>query len=380
MLDCQRAAFSLPRELHYLNCSYMSPLSKRVVAAGVEGIQRKTVPSRIVPSDFFDGVNRVRALFARLINVAHPENVAMVPSVSYGMAIVARNVPLRRDQNVVTVHNQFPANMYPWRRLCTDTGAELRVVAPPDTMEDRAAGWTAKILDAIDAQTALVTVPTVHWTDGTVFDLMAIGGRARDVDAAFALDGTQSVGAMPFDVAAIAPDALVCAAYKWLMGPYATGCAYFGPRFLEGIPLEETWIGRRGSDDFSALVNYQDEYREGAIRFDVGENSNFALMPMLEASLTQVLEWGVERIYSYCDALTAHLLEVVRDRGYLVADGDGRARHMFGIRVPTGLDVAQLKDRLEQRQVFVSIRGDALRISPHVYNDRADVDALAELL
>jgi len=124
----------------------------------------------------------------------------------------------------------------------------------------------------------------VHWTDGTRFDLVAIGRAARRVGAAFVVDGTQSVGALPFDVREIQPDALVCAGYKWLLGPYAMGAAYFGPRYDAGDPIEENWITRRGSDDFQRLVAYQDEYAPGAIRYDVGERSNFILLPMFIAA------------------------------------------------------------------------------------------------
>ena len=116
----------------------------------------------------------------------------------------------------------------------------------------------------------------MHWTDGTRFDLAAIGARAREVGAALVVDGTQSVGALPFDVQQLRPDALVCATYKWLMGPYSLGFAYLGPRFDDGEPLEETWIGRRGSENFKELVDYQDDYQPGALRYDVGERSNFA--------------------------------------------------------------------------------------------------------
>lgn len=346
----------------------------------MSGIRRKAVPFTITPCDFFDDVNRVRALFARLVHTPHPENIAMVPSVSYGMAVVARNTPLSPKSSVVTVHHQFPSNVYPWRRLCADAGATLEVVRPPDGAQRRAESWNQAILEAIDSRTALVAVPQIHWTDGTIFDVSAIGTRAREVGAAFVIDGTQSVGAMELDVSDVNPDALVCAAYKWLLGPYATGCAFFGPRFRDGIPIEETWIGREGSEDFSGLVDYQDRYREGAIRFDVGENSNFSLMPMVIAALEQILEWGVAPINHYCGQLTAPLAAAAQEKGYAVAEESGRARHMFGIRVPSGLDLQELRARLAERQVFVSVRGDAIRIAPHVYNDSEDVAALIDLL
>jgi len=91
MLTCQRHLFSLPPNLHYLNCAYMSPLLKAVEEAGIAGIRRKRDPSAITPAAFFEDVQQVRQLFARLINAGDPHRIAVIPSVSYGMATVAKN-------------------------------------------------------------------------------------------------------------------------------------------------------------------------------------------------------------------------------------------------------------------------------------------------
>jgi len=380
MLSCQKSAFSLPDDEHYLNCAYMSPISVAVEAAGVTGVARKRVPSRIATSDFFTQSDRARALFARLVNAPDPSRVAIIPAASYGLAIAARNLPAGAGQNIVVTHEQFPANVHGWRRLARDRGVEIRTVAPPDVVEGRGRGWNERLLDAIDASTAIVALGHVHWTDGTKFDLEAIGRRAREVGAALVIDGTQSVGAMPFDVQAIQPDALVCATYKWLMGPYSMGFAYLGPRFDAGEPLEETWIGRAGSENFKELVNYRDDYQPGAMRYDVGERTNFALMPMAIAALEQVLDWQPARVQAYCAALTADLFAEVRARGYTVEASEYRGAHLFGLRAPAGTDITAVGERLRARNVLVSLRGSALRISPHVYNDARDVAALIDAL
>lgn len=380
MLACQRDAFSLPQGSHYLNCAYMSPLSRRVVAIGLEAVQRKAVPFTIRPRDFFQDVDRSRALFAQLVHVPAPERIAVIPSVSYGLAQVARNTAVERGQEILLADEQFPSNVYIWHRIAAERGGRVVVVKPPVAGRRRAATWNEAILEAISGKTAVVALAHVHWTDGTRFDLEAVRRRADDVGAALVVDGTQSVGAMPFDVQTIRPDALVCAAYKWLMGPYSVGVAYFGPRYDDGVPLEETWIGREGSDDFSGLVHHQARYRGGAIRYDMGEVSNFALMPMLVAALEQVLAWGPERIQAYGHALSGDLIAALEARGLEITDVAWRGGHLFGIRLPPGMDPRVLKERLESRQVYVSVRGSAVRVSLHVFNDTADVDALGAVL
>ena len=380
MLACQKSRFSLPDDEHYLNCAYMSPLPRAVEDAGVRGLARKRVPARLSAPDFFTEADAARALFARLVNAPDPARVAIIPAASYGLAIAARNLSLAPGQNVVVTHEQFPANVYPWRKRCATTGAELRVVRPPDSAEGRAAGFNQRLLEAIDARTAIVALGHVHWTDGTRLDLDAIGARVRDVGAALVVDGTQSVGALPFDVQRFRPDALVCATYKWLLGPYSMGFAWFGPRFDDGEPLEETWIGRRGSENFKELVNYQDEYQPGALRYDVGERANFALMPMTIAALEQVLAWTPDGIQEYCAALTGGLVDRVRALGFAVEGLEARGAHLFGLRAPAGVDLHALAATLAARKVHVSLRGSAVRVSPHVYNDERDVEALFDAL
>lgn len=380
MLTCQKPRFSLPDDEHYLNCAYMSPISSAVEAAGMAGVSRKRVPSQLSASDFFTGADRARALFARLVNAPDPSRIAIIPAASYGLAIAARNLPVAAGQNIVVTHEQFPANVHAWRKLAAVRGVPVKTVAPPAGAEGRGREWNARLLDAIDARTAVVALGHVHWTDGTKFDLEAIGARAREVGAALVIDGTQSVGALPFDVAALRPDALVCATYKWLMGPYSLGFAYLGPRFDDGEPLEETWIGRAGSENFKDLVDYRDDYQPGAVRYDVGERSNFALMPMAIAALEQVLDWQPARIQDYCAALTADLFDRVRALGYTVEDPAFRGAHLFGMRVPAGTDITAIGERLRARRVHVSLRGSAIRVAPHVYNDRRDVEALVDAL
>lgn len=379
-LSCQRDLFSLPREVHYLNCAYMAPLPRSAEDAGVAAIRDRRAPIRFAASRFFDKTDAVRRRFARLVGAADPSRVAIQPSVSYGISIAARNLAAQAGQTVVLLEDQFPSNVYAWRRLASERGLTIRTIPrPPPTPADAGEAWSSRVLEALDHDTAVIALPQVHWTDGTILDLEAIGREAREVGAALVVDGSQSVGAFPFDVERIRPDALVCAGYKWLLGPYSTCLAWFGPRFDDGVPLEETWIARRGSDDFQGLVGYRDEYRPGAARYDVGEPSDFIALPMLAAALDLILEWTPVAVQAYCDTLLADALERVRERGGRVARR-GRAAHIAGIRLPPGTDLRRLQTRLEVLEVHASLRGDALRVSPNVYNDSADVEALLESL
>lgn len=379
-MNCQKHLFTLSNDRHYLNCSYLSPLMKRVEEAGIAGMKQKRHPWQIAPDDFFNDSNRLRPLFAKLVNAAHANDIAIMPSVSYGLATVAKNMDTTGGNTIIIAGEQFPSNVYIWEAFCRKHGCELKIVDPPKGFQHRGELWNHHILEAITDETLLVALGNVHWTDGTLFDLQSIGERAREANAYFVIDGTQSVGALPFDVQKVQPDALICAGYKWLMGPYSMALGYLGPRLQDGIPLEEGWITRKNSEDFSGLIDYKDEYQPGAQRFDVGERSNFILVPMMIEALKQILEWKPKNIQAYCNELTSELVRELPKLGYQIEDENWRANHMFGIRLPEHVPISRLQEELSKRNIYVSVRGSAIRISPNVYNDETDMDALLDVL
>lgn len=379
MISSQRSKFSLPPGNVYLNCAYMSPMLKSVEKKGFEGIRGKRNPSIISQDDFFKNSDRVRKEFAKLIN-GQPDRMALVPSVSYGMANVVNNIRLSSSDNIIVAAEQFPSNYYPWHRVHQDTGAKLKVIAPPGDLKNRGKVWNERLLEAIDKNTRIVALGNVHWADGTLFKLTEIRKRTREVGALLIIDGTQSVGALPFNLKEVQPDALVCAGYKWLMGPYSLGLAWYGEYFDQGKPIEENWINRFHSENFAGLVNYETSYQPGALRYEVGEHSNFILLPMLLEALKQINQWKPKSIQQYCAGITRKPLEILREAGYWVEDEMFRGHHLFGVRLPAGSEVEKIKKALLKNKISVSFRGDAIRVSPNVYNSEADLMKLVRVL
>lgn len=358
----------------------MSPLLKSVEKAGILGMREKRNPLDVSSDDFFRVSETLRAEFGRLINVKDHKRIVIVPSASYGLANVTRNVKLEASQNIVVASEQFPSNYYPWQSLCHTNKALLRVVAPQEEPERRGKIWNERILEAVDSKTKAVALGHVHWADGTLFDLQALRRRTREVGALLIVDGTQSVGALPFDVDKIQPDALVCAGYKWLMGPYSIGLAYYGEYFDNGVPVEENWINRLNSEDFAGLVRYQDQYQPGALRYEVGEHSNFILVPMLLEGLRQINQWKPTRIQDYCQKISLPSIKKLRTMGFWVEDELNRGRHLFGVRFPKGIPLEKVKAELNRKKIAVSFRGDFMRVSPHVYNNAVDFEKLVRAI
>ena len=381
MLSCQKHLFSLPEDEHYLNCAQKGPFTKATEAAGIAGIKRKSTPSGILPEHFFSEPEALRQVFAPLVNCS-PEQVALIPSVSYGVAIATYNLDLKPGQNIVMPDEEFPSDVYAWRDLCARTGAELRMVPRPKDIRHTGSQWSHALAEAVDENTAALSHTIIHWTDGTLFDLNLLGQKARSVGALYILDGTQSVGALPFDFAAVKPDLLLCAAYKWLLGPYQYGFAVVGDRLIEGRPFEFNWSNIEQSEDFSKLIHYRDGFQPGARRFDVGEHANWIAVPMLRESLRQIMAWGVENIPAYCEDLVTYLenklAQLPGGDAFRIAPKGERAGHMFGVFLPEGADPVRVAEVLRERKIFVSVRGAAVRVSPHLYTTRENMDALAE--
>jgi selenocysteine lyase/cysteine desulfurase len=372
-LGSKRDLFEIPEDIVYLNCAYMSPQLRPAREVGEKAVSRKSRPWEITPDDFFEDAEEIRALFARLVG-GDADGVAIIPSVSYGISVAAANVPVREGEKIVILEDQFPSNVYAWSGLAERSGARLVTLPRPEDLD-----WTRALLEEIDTDTAVVAVPNCHWTDGSLVDLASVGESVREAGAALVVDAIQSLGAHPFDVSEVRPDFLVAASYKWLLGPYSVGYMYVGEEYREGKPIEHNWINRRGSQDFSGLVVYQDAFQPGARRYDVGERSNFALLPMAAEALRQLLDWGVENVSETIGTLTDLVEERAGALGIVTIPKERRARHMIGLMLgPDAPD--DLATRLTTDNVYVSVRGPSVRVSPHLYNTESDVYRLFDVL
>ncbi|MCB1477317.1 MAG: aminotransferase class V-fold PLP-dependent enzyme [Tepidamorphaceae bacterium] len=372
ILPSQRDAFDIPREIAYLNCAYVSPFSHKVIAAGASGIAAKVRPWTLTTEDFFAPPDRVRRLAAGLLG-GNPADYAFVPAASYGIACAALNLPLKAGQDIVLLEEQFPSNVYSWQRAAAQAGAGIRIVTRAEArVSGNALDWAAAIEAAITPSTAIVATPHCHWADGSLVDLKRVSAACRKVGAALVLDLSQSAGALPVDLADTGADFAAIAAYKWLTGPYSLSLLYVAPHRQNGQPLEENWINREGSEDFAGLVDYVDAYQPGAQRFDMGERANFHLMPMLEAALGQLLEWGVPEIAATLAEKTARIAAEAETLGFTSVPAHARAGHFLGLSRKEGLPENLVK-RLAADNVFVSVRGTSIRATPHLYNDEEDV-------
>jgi selenocysteine lyase/cysteine desulfurase len=373
MISCQRELFNIPSDVTYLNSAYMGAQLKSVSEAGIIALKRKERPWTIGIPEFFDEVDVARDLFGQLVG-AGADDVAIVPAVSYGATVAASNIKLKDRRKIVVLKDQFPSNYYSWRTEARDQEGDLVTV---DRRPDQS--WTQAIYDTIDDQTAVVSVPNVHWTDGRMIDLLQIRSRCDQMGAMLCVDLSQSLGVIPFSVKDVRPDYMFCAGYKWLLCPYSSSFLYVDPMHQDGTPIEDSWAIREGARNFAGLVNYRDTYQKGARRFDAGQRSNFTSIPMVCEALTQILRWEPQRIASTLSVLIQAIAKGAPAIGGTTPPASECAPHIVGVKLPEG-EVENAAERLRHQNIIVSIRGTSLRISPHLFNTEADVHKLLNAL
>lgn len=369
-----RSVFAVSDAVTYLNSASLGPRLHAVNDAGHAAVERMAAPWKIQTADWFADARELRALFASLIGA--PANcVALVPSVSYGIAAAARNVPVAAGDNIVVVEQEYPSNYYSWQRLARERGAEIRTATARN-----GASLTDAIVSVIDRQTAVVAVANCRWTNGELIDLVRVGAAARRHDAALVVDASQSLGAYPFDVAEIRPDFLVTVGYKWLLGPYGLGYLYVADRWhTNGAPLEESWLNRQGAEDFAALVDYTDAYQPGAQRFNQGESAQFYLLPMALAALKQIAQWTPARVQQQLSEWTRELSSRAPALKLDAIAPTQRVGHMIGLTARSALP-PDLFAALAARDVYVGARGANIRVSPHLHSTAADLERLVAAL
>jgi selenocysteine lyase/cysteine desulfurase len=373
-LESQRHLFDIPDEIAYFNCAYYAPqlnASRSLLSAAVAA---KSRPWERTPQHFFEDADTIRRLSSELFG-GKADAYAVIPAASYGLSAAARAIEpqLRQGDRILVVAEEFPSGVFPWRRVAQETGAVMTTVAKP--ARD---GWSRAILDAIDKNVKVVAVSTCHWTNGAHIDLLPIGEACRAVGIVLVVDATQSLGAVPFSIDEVRPDFLVAAGYKWLLCPYGFGLLYVSERWWDARPLEETWIARDNAEDFTSLATYSDTYMPGARKFEVGEKCT-AMLPGAIAALEQIKAWGIANIAESLSETNARISAHLEQLGFRLPEASQRCPHMFGAEAPAryGNDLVA---KLKARKIFISQRGNAVRIAPHLYVTPRDTDRLRDAL
>jgi len=377
MLTSQRDQFDIPSDICYLNAASYSPLPLKTQDAARAAVGRKGRPWT-VPGSFANQIHqRTRAAAARLIN-ADASDVALISSVGYGVATAAKLLTIPRGARVLVLENDHTSPVLEWHSRAKAQGFTVETVRQPDDVD-----WTSAVLSAVERPgappLALASISSVHWSDGGLIDVEAVGAALKKQGAKFLVDATHHVGVLAMDVKRLDPDFLIFPTYKWVLGPYGRAFMYLAKRHQDGVPLEQTAPGRRNVNAENNVYFADARYLPDARRFDMGERDHFISMEMAAIGMEMMAEWGNAAVTQRLTMLTERIADGLQNTGVRVPDVKFRAPHVLSLGFPGGLP-AGLIEGLAGEGIYVAPRLGRMRISPHVYNDEADVDRFVEAL
>lgn len=368
-----RKLFPAAEKYTYLNSAAVSPMPTVAVEAVLSQLKDVSENGTLNYADWIATKDRARALIAEMLNV-RAEQVAFLRNTSDGFASVANGLPWKKGDNIVSFEREFPANFYAWRSVRDRFGVELRLCPEREGRID-----LDEFIALIDENTRLVSISAVQFASGFRADLERVGEAARRVDALFAVDIIQGFGAFGFDLAAQGVDIAAGASHKWLFSPEGCGMLYLSDKARERIePTLVGWISVETPWDFD---DREQPFKPTALAWESG-TGGISLFYGLEQSLKILRATGLAEIEKYLEELSDYLCELVAGKNYEIVSSraKGEKSQIVCIRHRGGLTSNEIARRLEAEKIIVSPRGDRLRIAPHVFNNRADIEKLAETL
>jgi cysteine desulfurase/selenocysteine lyase len=371
--ELRRTEFPWTESTIYLNHASVGPLPERTRMALDAFNRKRAAPFQLPDRDLMLTMAESRRLVAQLIG-AFPEEIALAINTGFGLSLAARALPLRSGDIVLASDREFPANVYPWM-LLKDIGVTLELA--PTTAE----GWPDEehLLERLqDPRVRVLAVSLVQFSNGYTVDLARLSTATRAAGTYLVVDAIQGVGQVPIDLRQTPVDLLACGAQKWLLSPWGSGFVYVRRDLVRELrPAITGWMAFEGTDDFTRLTQYNDTLRGDARRFELITlpYQDFAGM---NASLGLLLGLGITHIEKHLHSLHAPVLAWAERTGARIVSPQGERRS--GILCVAPRDVGAAFRALKAAQVVCSMREGAIRLSPHAYNSREEMERVVEAL
>jgi cysteine desulfurase/selenocysteine lyase len=366
-----RQLFPIAQRYVYLNHASVSPLSTPVRDAMANMLKGVSEHADRKFEEWERGTMLARAAAARLVN-AQPHQIAFARNTSEAISIIANGMKWHAGDNIVSAAAEFPANIYPWSRLAA-SGVELRLQPDCGGLVD-----TDALLSLVDARTRVVAVSWVQFGTGQRLDIKRIGQFCREHDILHVVDAIQGLGALQLDVERDRVDAFGAGGHKFLLGPKGAGLLYVSERALEQVT--PAMIGWTAVKDYHDYLIHSLDFRDGAVRFEGGTLNEIGICGLGQA-IELFLRVGPEKIEQHLLSLNEYLTRNVEERGYrVISTGRREDRSAIVVFEGEGFSAEDACQRLASLGIITSARLGRLRVAPHFYNSREDIDRLVEAL
>ena len=343
----------------YLNTATYGQVSLRAQAAVAQHFARRNETAAIDFMDWFADMDELRTLIAGFIH-CQSTDIAFTLTAAGALSLFLGGINWQPGDRIITLRNEFP-NHYYYARWLRSRGVELMEM---------------DVIDQLPERTRAIAISTVNYTSGYRPDCAAIVQMARAAGALVYIDGTQSLGALRFDVSEVQPDMFAVDGYKWLLCPNGSTFFYLSPAMRAQLtPAVFGWRSDKGWRSVATLNHGMPELPEGAERYE-GGMLNFPILYAMAEAVKMCIELGPEVIERRVLELGALVEAIVGETGGTVVHPGG---NIIAARWE-GRDAAGLAESLKQKGIVVAARHGNLRISPHFYNLEDDLERLREAL
>ena len=369
----RREEFPWTSHTIYLNHASTGPLPARTVRVLEEFNAKRMMPHELPDAMIFSMLDDCRSQIGRLINARETE-IALATNTTFGLALAARMIHLKSGDIVLVSDREFPANVYPWVGL-RENGVTLELV--PVTAE----GWPDEdriVSRLVDPRVRVLAVSLVQFSNGFQVDLARLSRETRASGTYLVVDAIQGIGQVPVDIRRTPVDFMACGGQKWLLSPWGSGFLYVRDELIAGLkPPVTGWMAYEGTDDFTQLTRYSDRLRANARRFEMITlpYQDFAGM---RATLDLMLSTTTADVQRHILELHQPVIDWAEARGVPVTSP--RGVHGSGILCIAPPDPATVQQRLRDARIIASLREGSIRLSPHFYNTREEMQRVVEVL
>jgi selenocysteine lyase/cysteine desulfurase len=357
----------------YLNFAAHAPIPRVALHAVQASVAAKSRPHIVDDQSFWSVARSLRRSLATLIG-GSPDDIALTSGAGAGLATIAYALKWSAGDEVIIARGEFPAHYATWKPMEAREGIKLRITHPQDQFIQ-----SGDLIAAMTPRTRVISVSHVRFDDGSILDASSLAAACKRNGTLFVLDVSQSCGAMPMNVHSLGADFIVCAGYKYLLGPFGTGFLWARPEILKSLrPGPYNWLSQE-VESFARL-NYVDPGPARTLsRWDAAEASsiyNFNLTVM-EASLKFVLNATPTLIHDHNQALISYFFERLPDGYRLASPRQASQRGVFGcIEAGSRSHTESLYQTLRDEQFVVALREGKIRVAPHLLNSTEDIDRL----
>jgi cysteine desulfurase/selenocysteine lyase len=366
-----RKAMPVARKWAYFDHAAVAPLSQPCSDAIAKWLAQATEEGDTTWLSWAAQLVDCRRAAAELIGAGESE-IALLPNTTAGINLVAEGFPWQPGDNIVTLADEFPTNLYPWMNLAK-RGVETRLVPT-----DNGHVTPEQIAEYCDTRTRVVSVSWVGFANGYRRPLKPIADVAHEFGALFLVDAIQGLGVFPLDIAADEIDVLSADGHKWLLGPEGAGIAYIHPGWLERLaPVGIGWNSVVNAGNFDSIDL---KLKPHAGRYE-GGTYNMAGFIGLGASIRLLLSLGIDNvaatILDFHSTASERLGEISAtiQSPQIFENRSG----IVSFEIP-GRDPQQLRKHCLANWVALNCRSGRLRLSAHAYNNQDDLDRLLDVL